>query len=91
MNDILLIIDEYEKSTGVRLDFHQILTLSAEINQVEIEEYDGLLVKTLYALPITKDNEMGFLAFEETTKCISDYNDEIISAETIDYKIIANI
>ena len=91
MNDISVIIDEYERLTGVHLWVPQVFELVVEISQTEEEKDDGPIIKTLYALPVTNEEHMGFIAFVETVKCLLDYDGEITSAEPIDYEIVARL
>lgn len=91
MNDISVIIREYEKITGVHLWQPQVFELAVEISQTEVEQENGLLVKTLYALPIIKAGDMGFIAFVETACCRFDYDNEISSAVPINYEIVARL
>lgn len=91
MNDISVIIDEYEKLTGIRLWQPQVLELAVEISQTEEEIEDCLIIKTLYALPVNTDGNMGFIAFVEAAKCLLDYDNEISSAESVGYEIVARL
>lgn len=91
MNDISVIIDEYERLTGIRLWQPQVLELAVEISQSEEERADGLIIRTLYALPVNTHRNMGFIAFIETVKCLLDYDNEISSAEPVDYEIVARL
>lgn len=91
MNDISVIIDEYERLTGVRLWIPQVFEAAVEISQTEEESDEGLFVKTLYALPVAKEKQMGFIAFVETVRCLFDYDGEITSAEPVGYEIVARL
>lgn len=91
MKGISVIIDEYEKRTGIRLWQPQVFELAVEIGQTEEETADGLMIRTLYALPVQTEGKMGFIAFVETVKCVPDYDDEISSAEPVDYEIVAQL
>lgn len=55
MNDISVIIDEYERLTGIRLWQSQVFESAVEISQTEDEREDCLIIKTLYALPVGTD------------------------------------
>ncbi len=63
MNDISVIIDEYERLTGIRLWQPQVFELAVEISQSEEERADCLIIRTLYALPVNTHGNMGFIAF----------------------------
>lgn len=91
MNDISVIIDEYERLTGIRLWQPQVFELAVEISQSEEERADCLIIRTLYALPVNTHGNMGFIAFIETVKCLFDYDNEISSAEPVDYEIVARL
>lgn len=91
MNDISVIIDEYERLTGIRLWQPQVFELAVEISQSEEERADCLIIRTLYALPVNTHGNMGFIAFIETEKCLLDYDNEISSAEPVDYEIVARL
>lgn len=91
MNDISVIIDEYERLTGIRLWQPQVFELAVEISQSEEERVDCLIIRTLYALPVNTHGNMGFIAFIETVKCLLDYDNEISSAEPVDYEIVARL
>lgn len=91
MNDISVIIDEYERLTGIRLWQPQVFELAVEISQSEEERSDYLIIRTLYALPVNTHGNMGFIAFIETVKCLLDYDNEISSAEPVDYEIVARL
>lgn len=91
MNDISVIIDEYEKLTGIRLWQAQILELAVEISQTDEERENCMIIKTLYALPVNTEGNMGFIAFVETAECLLDYDNEISSAESVGYEIVARI
>lgn len=91
MNDISVIIDEYERLTGVRLWQPQVFELAVEISQSEEELADCLMIRTLYALPVNTHGNMGFIAFIETVKCLLDYDNEISSAEPVNYEIVARL
>lgn len=91
MNDISVIIDEYERLTGIRLWQPQVFELAVEISQSEEERSDCLIIRTLYALPVNTHGNMGFIAFIETVKCLFDYDNEISSAEPVDYEIVARL
>jgi len=91
MNDISVIIDEYERLTGIRLWQSQVFESAVEISQTEDEREDCLIIKTLYALPVGTDGNMGFIAFIETVKCLFDYDNEISSAEPVGYEIVARL
>lgn len=91
MNDISIIIDEYERLTGVHLWQSQVFALAVEIGQLELEQENGLLIKTLYALPINRADKMGFIAFVETASCQLDYDNEISSAVPIGYEIVSRL
>ncbi|GEM_PF-5178058 len=91
MNDISVIIDEYERLTGIRLWQPQVFELAVEISQSEEERADCLIIRTLYALPVNTHGNMGFIAFIETVKCLLDYDNEISSAEPVDYEIVARL
>lgn len=91
MNDISVIIDEYERLTGIRLWQPQVFELAVEISQSEEERSDCLIIRTLYALPVNTHGNMGFIAFIETVKCLLDYDNEISSAEPVDYEIVARL
>lgn len=91
MNDISVIIDEYERLTGIRLWQPQVFELAVEISQSEEERADCLIIRTLYTLPVNTHGNMGFIAFIETVKCLLDYDNEISSAEPVDYEIVARL
>ncbi len=91
MNDISVIIDEYERLTGIRLWQPQVFELAVEISQSEEERADCLIIRTLYALPVNTHGNMGFIAFIETVKCLLDYDNEISLAEPVDYEIVARL
>lgn len=91
MNDISVIIDEYERLTGIRLWQPQVFELAVEISQSEEERADCLIIRTLYALPVNTHGNMGFIAFIETVRCLLDYDNEISSAEPEDYEIVARL
>lgn len=91
MNDISLIIDEYEKITGIRLWQPQVFELAVEISQTDDEMENCLIIRTLYALPVNTDGNMGFIAFVETAECPLDYDNEISSAESVSYEIVARL
>lgn len=91
MNDISVIIDEYERLTGIRLWQPQVFELAVEISQSEEERADCLIIRTLYALPVNTHGNMGFIAFIETVKCLLDYDNEISSAEPVDYEIVTRL
>lgn len=91
MNDISVIIDEYERLTGIRLWQPQVFELAVEISQSEEERADCLIIRTLYALPVNTHGNMGFIAFIETVKCLLDYDNEISSAEPVNYEIVARL
>lgn len=91
MNDISVIIDEYERLTGIRLWQPQVFELAVEISQSEEERADCLIIRTLYALPVNTHGNMGFIAFIETVKCLLDYDNEISSADPVDYEIVARL
>lgn len=91
MNDISVIIDEYERLTSIRLWQPQVFELAVEISQSEEERADCLIIRTLYALPVNTHGNMGFIAFIETVKCLLDYDNEISSAEPVDYEIVARL
>lgn len=65
--------------------------LAVEISQSEEERADCLIIRTLYALPVNTHGNMGFIAFIETVKCLLDYDNEISSAEPVDYEIVARL
>ena len=91
MNDISVIIDEYERLTGIRHWQQQEFESEDEISKNEEERKDCLIIKTLYALPVGTDGNMGFIAFIETVKCLFDYDNEISSAEPVGYEIVARL
>lgn len=91
MNDISVIIDEYERLTGIRLWQPQVFELAVEISQSEEERADCLIIRILYTLPVNTHGNMGFIAFIETVKCLLDYDNEISSAEPVDYEIVARL